>query len=244
MTLMSHHPAAHQRQPHERAANIAQQRNCLQSRTKRVGRPGACSLQFVNSADWAERDSEMVARQSLPHDIDASRLAELMLTVASRGFSGAARTYVAACIEGSGLRGIDDSKKFGRDASDSVKPSNRPLVHQRPGWHAMARSLASDPTVITYFVRPARVVVNIVADDGAAVPAAIYAPDLLVVRKDEIVVVEVRDEHVEVVPRRVPAENFFFAPTGTRGYPTAYQLFKSMGIRHECMTLGRTGSVA
>lgn len=242
MTLISHHPAAHQRQLLDRSANGAQHHITARTRTKRVGRPGACSLEFVDADHWPERESEMATRETQPHDIDAKKLAALMLAMASRGMSGAARTYVAACIEGSGLRGFGDGNKFGRDASDSVKSSDRSSVHQRSGWHAMVRSLVSDPTVITYFVRPARVVVSIVADDGAAVPAAIFAPDLVVVRNDEVVAIDVRNEQVEVIPSKERVENFIFAPTGTRGYPTNYQLFKSMGIRYERVTVGHPGS--
>lgn len=242
MTLMSHHPAAHQRQLRDRFANGAQQHSSAQSRTKRVGRPGACSLEFVDAADWDEHDGEIAMRETLPHDIDAKRLAVLMLAMASRGVSGAARAYVAACIEVSGLRAADGGKRFGLDVSDGVKSSARSSPYRRPGWRAMARSLASDPTVITYFVRPAGVVVNIVADDGSAVPAATYAPDLLVVRHDEIVAIEVRDASVDDVSLKERVANFVFAPTGTRGYPTDYQLFKSMGIRYERVTLGHPGS--
>lgn len=243
MTLMSHHPAAHQRHLHDRSANGAQHHSSAESRPKRVGRPGACSLEFVDADHWPERDGEMATRDTLPHEIDAKKMAALMLAMASRGISGAARTYVAACIEGSGLRGADGGKRVDRDVSDGAKLSVRASLCQRPGWRAMARSLASDPTVITYFVRPARVAVSIVADDGSAVPEAIYAPDLLVVRDDEIVAVEVRDAPVEVVSLKERVENFVFAPTGTRGYPKPYQLFKSMGIRYERMALGQTESV-
>lgn len=244
MTLMSHHPAADQRQLRNRSAIGAQHHKSARTKTKRVGRPGACSLEFVDAVHRPFREDEMATRETLPHDIDANKLAALMLAMASRGVSGAARAYVASCIEGSGLRGIDDSKRCNRDASESVKSSYRSSVPQRPGWHAMVRSLASDPTVITYFVRPARVVVSIVADDGATVPAAIYAPDLVVVRNDEVVAIDVRSEQVEAVPTNEQVENFIFAPTGTRGYPTPRQLFKSMGLRYERIALGHAGSVA
>lgn len=245
MNLMPHHPAAHQRQLHDRSMNGALHRSSAQSGPKRnVVRPGACSLEFVGATGWAERDGEMATRETLPHEIDANKLAALMLAMASRRISCAARTYVAACIGGGALRGAESGKRFDREVSDSVKSSVRASLCQRPGWRAMARSLSCDPTVITYFLRPACVVVSIVADDGSAVPAATYAPDLVVVRNDEIVVIEVRNEQVEVNPRKEHLENFFFAPTGSRGYPRPYQLFKSMGIRYECMALGHTGSVA
>ncbi len=245
MTLMSHHPAAHQRQLHDRSMNGAQHRNSAKSGPKRnVGRPGACSLEFVDADHTPEPDGERATRETLPHDIDLKKLAALMLAMASRGISGAARTYVAACIEGSGLRGADGGKRLARHVSDGAKSSVRASLCQRPGWRAMARSLASDPTVVTYFVRPARVVVSIVAADGSAVPAATYAPDLLVVRNDEIVAIEVRDAPVEVVSLKRQVENFVFAPTGTRGYPKPYQLFMSMGIRYERVTLDQMGSVA
>jgi len=243
MTLMSHHPAAHQRQLNDRSMNGDQHRSGAQSAPKRnVGRPGACSLEFVDAADWAERDGEMLPRQRLPHELDANKLAALMLAMALRRISGAARTYVAACIEGSGRRAADGGKWFGREVSGGLKASVGTSLCQRPGWRPMARSLASDRTVITYFMRPACVVLNIVADDGSAVPAATYAPDLLVVRHDEIVAIEVRDASVEVVSLNERVENIVFAPTGTRGYPKPYQLFKSLGIRYERVALGHAGS--
>ena len=243
MTLMSHQPAAHQRQLHDRSMNGTQHRNSAQSRPKgNVGRPGACSLEFVDNADWAESDSEMAMREALPHDIDADKLTALMLAMASRRISGAARTYVAACIGGGRRRGADGGKLCDRDVSEGRKSSVRASLCQHPGWRGMARSLSSDPTVITYFLRPPCVVLNIVADDGSTVPAATYAPDLLVVCHDEIVAIELRDALVEAVSLKERVENFVFAPTGTRGYPKPYQLFKSMGIRYKRMALGQMGS--
>lgn len=244
MTLMSHHHAANQRQlPHPAASGVSH-RSSAQSRPKRIGRPGACSLEFVNSSDWAQRDREMAAREKLPHETDAKRLAALMLAMASREVSGAARMYIAACIEGAELRDATPSKSSGNGVSVSVKSSARTPVYHRLGWHEMELSLASDPTVITYFVRPARVAVSIVADDGSPVPTATYGPDLVVVRNDEVVAIDVQDEQVEVLPIKEQVENFSFAPAGTRGYPKPHQLFDSMRIRYERIALGQAGSVA
>jgi hypothetical protein len=244
MTVMSHHHAAHQRQLPHPAASGAPQRSSAHSRTRRIGRPGACSLEFVNSPDRAERDHEMAAREALPHETDAKKLAALMLAMASREVSGAARMYIAACIEGTELRGATPSKSSGRGVSVSVKSSARTPVHHLQGWREIERSLASDPAVITYFVRPARVVVSIVADDGSAVPTATYGPDLVVLRNDEVVAIDVQDAQVEVLPTEEQVENFSFAPAGTRGYPKPHQLFDSMRIRYERIALGQAGSVA
>lgn len=244
MTLMSHHHAALQWQPPHPAVSRASQRRSAQRRPKRVGRPGACSLEFVNSPDWTKLGHERLAQEALPHEADAKRLAALMLAMASREVSGAARMYIAACIEGTDHRGFGTGSSSGQGVSVGVKSSALRPGHHRQGWREMVRALASDPTVITYFVRPARVVVSIVADDGSAVPTATYGPDLVVVRNDEVVAIDVQHEQVEVLAVEEQVENFSFAPTGTRGYPKPHQLFDSMRIRYERVAMNQAGSVA
>lgn len=244
MTLLSHHHAAQQRQLPSPAARSNPQHSSAQSRPKRAGRPGACSLEFVNSTEWAAGDRGMAAREALPHEVEAKRLAALMLAMASREVSGAARMYIAACIEGAEQRGVSAGSSAIHSVSVGVKSSGRTPVHHRLSWREMKRSLAGDPTVITYFVRPARVVVSIVADDGLAVPTATYGPDLVVVRNHEVVAIDMQDEQVDVLPIEQPVENFSFAPAGTRGHPKPHQLFDSMRIRYERIALGQAGSVA
>lgn len=242
MTVMSHHPAAHQRQPLDRSMNGTQHHDAAQRRTKQhVGRPGACSLAFVNEVSSAEDGPKMGMRETLPHEVDADKLAALMLAMASRRISGAARMYVAACIAGGESHDAVDSEMIVRNAPGAIKSTLPSSPYQRPSWRAMLRRLSSDPEVITYFVRPPRVALNVVADDGLAVPTATYAPDLVVVRRDEIVAMEICEGQSFAAVLNERAANFCFTPTGARGYPRPEALFKSMGIRYVLRLVNRAG---
>lgn len=243
MTVMSHQPAAHARQLLERSMNGTQHRKAAQRRAKqRVGRPGACSLEFVNKVSLAEDGREMGMRETLPHEVDADRLAALMLAMASRRISGAARMYVAACIAGGQSHDAVDSEMTVRNVPGAIKSPLPSSLYQRPSWRAMLRKLSSDPEVITYFVWPPCVALNIVADDGFAVPRATYAPDLLIVRRDEIVVMEIREGQSFAAVLKERAANFCFTPTGVRGYPRPEALFKSMGICYVLRLVNPAGS--
>lgn len=237
MTLISHHPAAHRRQLHDRPADGAQHHRSAQGRTKRSVKPGACSLEFVNRTGLTEDRSELGEREALPHEVDPEKMAALMLAMASRRTSGAARAYVAACIGGGQPRAVD-----GRDVQGGIKHSGRRASHTV--WSAMTGLMATDPSVITFFVWPACVALNIVADDGSSVPTMTYAPDLVVVRQDEIVVIEFIGVPVDEMPIGEPAGNFVFAPTGNRGYPKPREVFETMGLRYERTCFGQTGSNA
>jgi putative transposase len=144
-----------------------------------------------------------------------------------------ARQYLWKCINDGPSRKV--MGRLGNAVFDfhSRKMDMRLKLESRRGEHVHAILLEQDPSVIAYFAQPPSVVLDIKDENGITKNTVNYTPDMLIVRKNEIVIAETRDDDRLFTAMERNPYQFYKDASHRWRYRAAEVLFEAMGFRYE-----------
>lgn len=147
--------------------------------------------------------------------------------------SASARQYLWKCITDGPSRKV--MGRLGNAVFDfhSRKMNMRLKLESRRGEHVHAILLEQDQSVVAYFAQPPSVVLEITDESGATKNTVNYTPDMLIVRENEIVIAETRDDDRLIKAMERNSYQFYKDATHRWRYRAAEELFEGLGFRYE-----------
>jgi transposase InsO family protein len=144
-----------------------------------------------------------------------------------------ASDYIRQCIEHGPSRRVQGRLGNVVTSHYSQKMNCRLLLESRRGEHAQAILLERDPEVIAYFAQPPSV--ELVVTDAGGKPQTTlgYTPDFLVLEKDGVLVIEMRDLGRLLERHQKNPQQFYRDDDGRWHYRAAETRFQEMGLRYE-----------
>lgn len=107
------------------------------------------------------------------------------------------------------------------------------MVESRRGESVMAWHLESDPAVKAYFAQPTTVTMECRRADGSRASVQQYTPDFMVVRDDEVRIIEVRDDSRFLADSKKNPERYFRDLNGNCRNTVAEAHFGAMGLTYQ-----------
>lgn len=144
-----------------------------------------------------------------------------------------ARQYLWKCINDGPSRKV--TGRLGNAVFDfhSRKMGMRLKLESRRGEHVHAILLEQDPSVIAYFAQPPSVTLDLKDESGTTRNTVSYTPDMLIVRENEIVIAETRDDERLIKLMERNPHQFYKDASHRWRYRAAEELFEGMGFRYE-----------
>lgn len=147
--------------------------------------------------------------------------------------SSAASDYLWKCIDEGPSRKVQSRASNVLTNFHSRKTNMRLMLESRSGESLLANLLEFDDSVIAFFPQPPSVHRRPIDKDGKVVTSQQYTPDMLVVRDDEIAIIEVRDEARLLKACNSNPHEFYIDEHDTWHCRSIEAFFADLGMRFE-----------
>lgn len=145
----------------------------------------------------------------------------------------AAKEYIAACMANGPSRPVQGSNSNNTFTYYSFKMQATLKLESRRGEHVMAVLLDRDGKVIAFFAQPPQVTLDFLDKDGKRTTTRLYTPDFLVVREDNVGVIETRATERLLEANKANPYQFYRDLEGVWHFRAAEEYFKKLGFQYQ-----------